>query len=106
MKLRAIKGLTQQQMADKLFMDVSTNNRKEQVKIRKEEWSKIADALDVPIEDIYEGEEAHVFVFRDHSTGYYLGTNHIYAIPQSILDSQLKYIAMLEAEIERLKKTN
>jgi DNA-binding XRE family transcriptional regulator len=102
--IRSIKGFTQQQMADKLFMDVSTYNRKEkgQVKIRKEEWSKIADVLEVSIEDIYEGEESHVF--RDQSTENYLGTNHIYAIPQSMLASQQKYIVMLEAEIARLKK--
>jgi DNA-binding XRE family transcriptional regulator len=104
--IRSIKGFTQQQMADKLFMDVSTYNRKEkgQVKIRKEEWSKIADVLEVSIEDIYEGEESHVFVFRGQSTENYLGTNHIYAIPQSMLASQQKYIVMLEAEIARLKK--
>lgn len=107
LNIRIKKGLTQQQMADKLYMDVSTNNRKEkgQVKIRREEWIKIADALEVSIEDIYEGEESHVFVFRDQSTGNYLGTNHIYAIPQSMLDSQQKYITLLEAENERLKNS-
>jgi hypothetical protein len=93
-------------MANALYMDVSTYNRKEkgQVKIRKEEWVKIADALDVSLEEIYEGEEAHFFVFRDQSTGKYLGTNHIYSIPQSLLDVQQKYIEQLEKEIERMKE--
>lgn len=87
-------------------MDVSTYSRKEkgQVKIRKEEWTKIAKALEVSVEEIFESEDAHFFVFNDQSTGNYLGTNHIYAIPQSLLDVQQKYIAQLEAEIERLKK--
>jgi hypothetical protein len=86
-----------------MFMDVFTYNRKEKgvSKIRQEEWIKLADILTVPIEEIYENEESHVFIFKDNSIGNYLGTNHIYSIPESMLDIQRKYILSLE-EIERL----
>lgn len=43
------------------------------------------------------------FVFKDSSTGNYLGTNHIYSIPEYLLESQRKYIARLEEEITLLK---
>jgi DNA-binding XRE family transcriptional regulator len=105
-QLRKTKGMSQQDMAERLYMDVSTYNRKEKgnVEIRAEEWSKIAEILTVRVEEIYEQEESHLFVFKDNATGNYLGTNHIYAIPESMLESQRKYIALLEAEVERLKE--
>jgi len=102
--VRISKGMSQKIIADKMNMDVSTYNRKEKgvSKIRQEEWIRLADILAVPIEEIYQNEESHVFVFKDNSIGNYIGTNHIYAIPESMLDVQRKYIKSLEQEIERL----
>lgn len=104
--IRTSKGLTQQQVADKMFMDISNYNRKEKgnVKIRPDEWEKLSEILETPIEEIYEAEEAHCFVFRDSSVGNYLGTNHFYSIPEYVLDSQRKYIIKLEEEIAHLKQ--
>lgn len=104
--IRTSKGLTQQQVADQLFMDISNYNRKEKghVKIRPDEWEKLSDILEIPLEEIYEAEEAHCFVFRDSSTGNYLGTNHFYSIPEHFLESQRKYITKLEEEIAELKQ--
>jgi transcriptional regulator with XRE-family HTH domain len=102
---RLKKGLTQQQMADLIHMDVSSYNRKEKgtVKVRTDEWQKLAKALAVSVEEIYEPDEAHYFVFKDNSTGNYLGTNHIYSIPEYFLELQRKYIQKLEQEVEMLK---
>ena len=65
---RQKKGFTQQQMADFMSTDVSNYNRKEKgsVKIRNEEWEKPAKVLEVTIEDIYEPDESHYFVFKDN----------------------------------------
>ncbi|NBR15990.1 MAG: XRE family transcriptional regulator, partial [Crocinitomicaceae bacterium] len=86
--VRKSKGLSQKEVAERLFVDVSTYNRKEKgsVKIRNTEWIKLSQFLNVPIEEIFEEDESHVFIFNDNSTGSYLGTNHIYAIPESLLD--------------------
>lgn len=98
--------MTQQQMADILCTDVSNYSRKENgtVKIRGEEWEKLATALDISVEKIYESDDSHYFVFKDNSIGNYLGTNHVYSIPEHLLESQRKYIEKLEREIEILKK--
>ncbi|CAM3996141.1 MULTISPECIES: helix-turn-helix transcriptional regulator [Flavobacterium] len=103
---RKRKGLSQQQMAEHLCMDVSNYNRREkgQIKIHTNEWEKIASLLEVAVEEIYENEDANFFVFRDNSKGTYLGTNHIYSIPDHLLESQRKYIAKLEEEIKELKE--
>lgn len=104
-EIRTKKGITQKVMADKLFMDVSNYNRREKgfMKISNQEWEKIANILDVKIDEIYENEESHFFVFRDQSTGNYLGTNNIYSIPEYILDVQKKYIQKLEDENKLLR---
>jgi transcriptional regulator with XRE-family HTH domain len=105
-KMREAKGNTQKEIADLMNMDVSNYNRREKgmAKIRNEEWEKLAKILGVPIEEIYESEESQYFIFKDNSIGNYLGTNHIYSIPEYFLDIQRKYIAKLEAEIDKLKR--
>ena len=103
---RKSKGLSQQQLAEKLCMDVSNYNRREkgQSKISHSEWEKLSKILNVPVEEIYENEEANLFVFKDSSIGNYLGTNHIYSVPEYLLETQRKYITKLEEEINGLKK--
>ena len=103
---RKNKGISQEQMAFALNMDTSCYNRREkgQIKISAEHWHKIAKVLDVPIEDIYQAEETQFFICRDNASGNYQGTNNIYSIPESILDTQQKYIKKLEEEILYLKE--
>ena len=103
---RKAKGYSQSQMAEELCMDVSNYNRREkgQAKISHSEWEKLSDILDVSIEDIYENEESNIFVCKDNANGNYQGTNHIYSVPEYLLESQRKYIAKLEEEISYLKK--
>ena len=95
--VRSSKGFTQQKMAERLFMDVSNYSRRENgtIKISNNEWEKIAEILDVSINEIYESDE---------STDNYLGNNNIYFIPEYFLDIQKKYINTLEKEIENLRK--
>lgn len=104
-RLRQNKGISQEQMADKLAVATSTYSRKEggHVKIRHEEREKIAAFLNVPIEDVYESDETNYFVIKDQATANYLGTNHVYSIPEYFLETQRKYIERLEKEIDELK---
>ena len=103
---RKAKGFSQNMLAEKLCIDVSNYNRRERgfVKISLREWEKIADTLQVPIEDIYESDDNQVFICRDSSTVHYQGTNRIYSVPEYLLESQRKYIEKLEAEIRELRE--
>jgi transcriptional regulator with XRE-family HTH domain len=104
-QLRQSKGISQEQMPDKLAITPSTYSRKEKglVRIRPEEWEKIAKFLNLPVEEVYESDETNYFVIKDQATANYLGTNHVYSIPEYFLETQRKYIERLEKEIADLK---
>jgi len=106
MEARRSKGFSQSVVAEKLNMDVSTYNRREkgQVKICLREWEKLSDILGIPMEEIYESEESQVFICRDSSTVHYQGTNNIYSVPEYLLETQRKYIELLEKTITELKQ--
>ncbi|WP_234109424.1 helix-turn-helix transcriptional regulator [Chryseobacterium sp. R2A-55] len=101
---RKLKGLSQSFLAEKLCVTVSNYNRRErgQTKISRDEWQKLANALEVPLEEIYEPEESQVFIFNDSATG---NVNSIinYNVPLSMWETQKKYIEKLEQEIQKLK---
>jgi transcriptional regulator with XRE-family HTH domain len=105
-EVRKNRGFSQEQLAKHLHMDVSNYNRREkgQAKITTNEWEKIASFLKVGLEEIFESEEAMIFVCKDQSVGINHGTNNIYTIPEFLLESQRKYIAKLEEENAALKK--
>lgn len=104
---RKRKRITQEKIADVLCMDVSNYNRREKgtAKISMQEWQKIAEILEVPLEEIYENEENTVIIFNDNSsgTGYGVGVVNNYNIPLSVWETQKKYIEKLETENEMLK---
>jgi transcriptional regulator with XRE-family HTH domain len=93
--LRKQKGMSQEKMAKILATDTSNYSRKErgETRIHDEEWQKIADALEVPIEDIKE----------EKGIGNY---NHYYSTPNSIIENLQDYISLLKKEIENLKEEN
>jgi transcriptional regulator with XRE-family HTH domain len=107
--LRKQKGMSQEKMAKILSTDTSNYSRKErgEIRIHDEEWQKIADALDVPVEEI-KGEKLSGIVHNDNSTlhdqsGSYI---HNYNIPNSIVENLQDYISLLKKEIENLKEEN
>jgi len=108
-EVRKSKGFSQQQIADLLHIDISNYNRREsgQIKIQIDEWEKLAKILDVPLKEIYESDEKQVFICNDNASPNFLGTNNstnnLYTVPQSLLETQLKYITKLEEEIATLK---
>jgi len=104
-EVRKSKGFSQQQIAEKLFMDVSGYNRREkgQVKINFVEWENLAKILDVQLDEIYESDEKQVIICKDNASINNQGTNNIYTVPQSLLDTQEKYIKILEEKIKELE---
>ncbi|UKB81899.1 helix-turn-helix domain-containing protein [Chryseobacterium sp. MEBOG06] len=120
-KLRTVrkrKGYTQQQMADVIPTDVSNYSRKESgvVSVTQAEWTKLASFLEVPVEEIYEEDEAKVIienpVFND-SPGANIGNSGFSANNMGYINNELsieiiktmqEYIVLLKEEISRLKK--
>lgn len=113
-KLRSVrkrKAITQQQIADVLATDVSNYSRKESgdVAIRKEEWEKIARFLEVPLEEIYEEEEAKQINYFDNITssssfGNNINGNYYCNVPEFLLESQRELIELLKKENQRLEE--
>jgi len=104
---RKRSGYTQDYISGILGMDVSGYSRREngQIRISSREWKKLSEALEVPLEDIYEAEDGMIFIFNDNSSGNgNIVTN--YTIPQSLWESQKKYIEKLEEQIRSLKEEN
>ena len=105
--LRKLKGFSQVQMAKALSTDTSNYSRKErgEVRIHDEEWEKLANALEVPLEEIKEEDAKFSFKF-DHSTFHdHSGSNVTYSnVPNFFIETQKKYIEKLEQENESLKQ--
>ena len=105
-EVRKSKEFSQQQIADLLHVDISNYNRREsgQIKIQIDEWDKLAKILDVPLDKIFESDEKQVFICKDNASIHNHGTNNIYTVPESLLETQQKYITKLEEEIKELKR--
>ena len=110
-KLKAVRKAkigSQKVMASKCAMDQTTYSRKENgiSPTTEEEWQRFANILDVNVEDIKE-EQKMVFnnencTFQDNSQ-LNQGTQYI-SIPQSLLETTLKYNAKLEMENAKLEE--
>ncbi|MDV7699210.1 helix-turn-helix domain-containing protein [Chryseobacterium soli] len=104
--LRKRKGITQQQIADIIATDVSNYSRKENgdVGIRQEEWEKIARFLDVPVEEIYEEEEAkNINNFNNNTIDVgNVNGNYYCNVPEFLLEGQRDLIEFLKKENQRL----
>lgn len=108
--LRKQRGISQEKMAKILSTDPSNYSRKErgEIRIHDDEWQKIADALDVPVEDIKEEKLSGIVhndnsSFNDNSGNYY---NQHFNIPNSIIENLQDYILLLKKEIESLQEEN
>ena len=104
-EVRNSKNYSQDYLAATLGICVSSYSRKEQgiIRVTDKEWQKLSEVLEVPLEDIYESDESMIFIFNDNSTGNgNIVTN--YTMPQSIWETQKKYIEKLEEENQNLKE--
>lgn len=100
--VRKRKGISQEKMAKILSTDPSNYSRKERgkVKIYEDEWQKLAEALDVSIEDIREEKDTSI----RHSDNYCNYDNHHFNIPNPLIESLYDYITLLKDQIRNLKE--
>ncbi len=105
-KARKDKGISQESMAKLLFMDTSNYSRKErgEVKIHKDEWTKISEILEVPIDEIKENNQSTIhnenFSFHDHS-----GNNvNYYNVPDVMMKNTQDYIELLKNQNQKLQE--
>nr|WP_315031184.1 helix-turn-helix transcriptional regulator [uncultured Chryseobacterium sp.] len=112
--LRKQRGYTQEYMSKIISTDASNYSRKESgdVKIYDDEWEKLAQALDVPVEDIKEEKQTNIVqnnndntTFNDSSAGINCSNNY-YNIPDYLLESLQDYIALLKKQNEALEEEN
>ncbi|MDR1543949.1 MAG: helix-turn-helix domain-containing protein [Prevotellaceae bacterium] len=101
-QIRKQKGFSQQEMANSICTDVSNYCRKEKgyVGITKQEWRKLATALNVSEEDIYQANESVNNPCFDNSSI----TNQNVGISAPMLKQLLDYITLLKEENSRLKQ--
>jgi len=102
---RKMKGLLQNEIAERLCMDPSCYSRREsgEIKITKGQWGKLAEILEVPFDEIYEPDESQTFINNGYVQANYQGTQYIHPVPESLLDSQQELIRKLKEEIADLK---
>lgn len=104
--IRKQKGISQEKMAKILSTDTSNYSRKErgETKIFNDEWEKIAETLEVPVEELKESSKNLIrnvnstSTFNDNSGNY----NQYYTVPKYIDD----LINLLKEQNEILKEEN
>jgi transcriptional regulator with XRE-family HTH domain len=104
---RKEKNMTQNNMAELLFLSQSQYHRREQgqIRISDEEWERMAKILGKEIQDIKEEDNISTVYNYDNSSGNYSASNnYFYTIPEFIMKNQQDYIEMLKEEIKRLKE--
>lgn len=104
LEARKRKNYTQEYMAATLFMDISNYSRREsgQIKINIKEWQRLAEILDVPIEQIYETEDQ---VFLNAKEKSRTTEKDVYNPTPTQHSNQLqKSIDKLELEVRELKE--
>jgi len=93
--------MTQNDIADLLFISQSQYQRREQgeIRISDGEWIRLAKLLGKEVEDIKEDENITTINNYDNCTGTYAaGDNYFYNIPEFIMKNQQEYIEMLKKE--------
>lgn len=100
-KARIRRGLSQQEIAILANMDQATYCRKENgiSKVTSNEWKKFSSILDIPLKDIFEGEEKSMLM-DNNSAGDKMALNNsnYFNVPEYVLESLKKYIERLELE--------
>ena len=104
---RKEKNMTQNDMADLLFISRAQYQRREtgEICISDEEWANIAKLLSKEVQDIKEEDSfSNIYNYDNNSGNYSSSINNFYNIPEFIMQYQQEYIEMLKEEIEQLKE--
>ena len=97
------KNMTQNDMADLLFISQSQYQRREtgEIRISDSEWIRIAKLLGKEVEDIKEEDNFSNMLNNDNHSA---SNNHFYNIPEFLMKNQQEYIEMLKDERKKLKE--
>ncbi len=109
-KLRELKNLKQETMADQLGISQSSYSKmeKDETEISSERLEQIAKVLDISVQDILSFDEKMIFNFlHNHNSNQlnYSGPNHFY-FPEQIQKLYEDKIKLLEEKCEYLQKEN
>ena len=104
-KFRELKNITREELADKLEMSLSGYSKLErgEVEITLTKLYRIADILEVSVSQILNFDASQIFNIKDHGVANVdikSQTNHYQD------EYKDKYIKMLEAELERLRRVS
>ncbi|MGV8091053.1 MAG: helix-turn-helix domain-containing protein [Mangrovibacterium sp.] len=107
-KHREYKGLRQQDLADRLNMNLRSYQNLESgaTKLDLERLAQIAEVLETPIEDLLRQDGVFIHQEIKEASGTGSGAGHIYnnyGVDKDVLD---KLIASKEGEIQMLKEEN
>jgi DNA-binding XRE family transcriptional regulator len=106
---RIEKGISQEKMADLLGLNTSNYNRRESGKtqIKIKEWEKIAEILEVAISEIFESEEANIYLnAKNYSNGQVVGHNNtLIGIDETTLKNLNHFINSLKETITQRDHT-
>jgi transcriptional regulator with XRE-family HTH domain len=102
------RGFTQEEIADLLGIDQPQYSRREsgETKLKINEWEKIAQILAVPISDIFESDEANIYINNKNNSGDNSGYNNtkITGASEKMLENLNNYIEILKEENTILKQ--
>ncbi|MET3035073.1 helix-turn-helix transcriptional regulator [Chryseobacterium sp. NRRL B-14859] len=104
LEARKRKKFTQEQMANALYMNISNYSRREsgQIKINTNEWQKIAEILDVPLEQIYETDDEFFLSIQKKSETHDCTTSDL--CNSQVLTELEHCIGKIEEELGKLKE--
>ena len=108
---RNAKGLSQQDIADKLFIHKTCYCKREsgETKITLEEWFKLSEILQVQINEIYEDESENQTFITNHNNGAignFFSSPTFKNIDLNLVDTLISFIKQLREEVTELKKEN
>lgn len=95
------KGYSQEYMAQQLSMDTASYHRREKgmTKISSREWLKLAQILELPMEEIQDRESPILVTSTDISGN----KDVVFTIPREFIDNRTRYIKLLEDKILTLE---
>lgn len=101
------RGFTQEQMADLLGIDQPQYSRREsgETKLKINEWEKISQILAVPISDVFESDDANIYINNKNNSGDNSGYNNtkIIGANEIVIENLNDYIKVLKDEVTILK---
>jgi transcriptional regulator with XRE-family HTH domain len=104
-EMRKSKGFTKKAIAEILNMHEANYLRREQgqTRIHIDEWLKLAEIFNVPLEDIYESDDKQVFICNENAIGNIFGATYFTNVPKGLIETLIDLISDQKQVIKELK---